>query len=581
MRAAAHARRLRRFRAAFPRLLTRSSSQSNNLLSRLFDSSKERFLQWSLRARKWAARRVSLAHVRGTRFEPLEARMLLAATYTVDILDDVDNGNFAPGDLSLREAITLANSNPGADVIEFNTVFTNGPGLHTINLTSPLPSINETVFLDGSSQPGYQGKPLINIDGNLISGTILTINNSTADGTEVEGVKLSGFTGTGIQVSNADQVRLEDLDLSEPGNYGQSGIVVSSSNDVVITGVNTTGMSSQGIQVTSSNNPMIQDNTLDRTGSIALYLNNVSGIGLGAISGNTFAGSSNGLRIDNGMSGLVIGDASVAGAHIVIEDATSGMDSVRSTAIYLGNVDNATIDNVEVAYDDVVGAEGKPRSGYGILAQSGSDNLTVKNISAANRSNGIYVNGGQDLTLTDNDLANNSQAIYVNNVTKDGAAAAIIASGNVFTSSADALEIRSLTGASAGLTIGPAMTNHIVLGAAARLETVTGNVLHLNNVDDVIIDGLDVSYESPSRSGIGILGDGSSDNWTIQNVASTNRSTGIQVTGGGTDLTLTGNDLSNNNTALYLTSLTDGGDADSLPIRVSGTKFTGSNNAFN
>ncbi len=222
---------------------------------------------------------------------------------------------------------------------------------------------------------------------------------------------------------------------------------------------------------------------------------------------------------------------------------------------------------------------GGRRSGEGLRSDN-SDYLTVQDLTAAHRSTGIYISGGQDLELTDNSLTDNAQAIYVQNVAKDMAAAAVMASGNVFTNSVDALEIRNITGASAGLTIGPAVTNHIVLDASSRLETVTGNVLHLHNVDDVTIDALDVSSALDRRSGIGILGDGSSDNWVIQNVTATNRSTGIQVTGGGTDLTLTGNDLSNNNTALYIDGITDGGDTDSLPIMVSGTEFTGSNNAL-
>ena len=37
----------------------------------------------------------------------------------VDTLEDTDDGNHSAGDWSLREAILLANSNPGADTIVF------------------------------------------------------------------------------------------------------------------------------------------------------------------------------------------------------------------------------------------------------------------------------------------------------------------------------------------------------------------------------------------------------------------------------------------------------------------------------
>ena len=52
---------------------------------------------------------------------------------------------------SLRQAILDANGNPGADVIRFNVV---GGGVQTIALVSSLPSITDTVTIDGYSQPG-------------------------------------------------------------------------------------------------------------------------------------------------------------------------------------------------------------------------------------------------------------------------------------------------------------------------------------------------------------------------------------------------------------------------------------------
>jgi CSLREA domain-containing protein len=41
------------------------------------------------------------------------------ANFVVDTLADAIDGNTSAGDLSLREAIALANANPGADTITF------------------------------------------------------------------------------------------------------------------------------------------------------------------------------------------------------------------------------------------------------------------------------------------------------------------------------------------------------------------------------------------------------------------------------------------------------------------------------
>ncbi len=98
---------------------------------------------------------------------------------------------------------------------------------------------------------------------------------------------------------------------------------------------------------------------------------------------------------------------------------------------------------------------------------------------------------------------------------------------------------------------------------------------------ELTIDGLDLSYAGSSRSGIGIYADQFQRNLVIQNVTATNRGTGFQLTGGGQDLTLIDNDLSGNNTALYVQSFTDGADTgnvdNSVPIIASGNVVTNSN----
>ncbi len=71
------------------------------------------------------------------------------AIYTVTTTADP-----APG--SLRDAINLANANPGRDTIRFNIP---GAGPHTIFPASPLPWLMDTagVLIDGLSQPGTVG----------------------------------------------------------------------------------------------------------------------------------------------------------------------------------------------------------------------------------------------------------------------------------------------------------------------------------------------------------------------------------------------------------------------------------------
>ncbi len=67
-----------------------------------------------------------------------------AADYSVTTTADSGAG-------SLRQAITDANANPGADTISFNIA---GSGVHTITLASALPNITDEVIIDGTTQTG-------------------------------------------------------------------------------------------------------------------------------------------------------------------------------------------------------------------------------------------------------------------------------------------------------------------------------------------------------------------------------------------------------------------------------------------
>ncbi|HEY8208226.1 MAG TPA: CSLREA domain-containing protein [Myxococcaceae bacterium] len=85
-----------------------------------------------------------------------------AATFVVNSANDVDDGACTTVHCSLREAIRAANSTPGADNILFNI---SPGGVQTIVPLSAYPSLTESVNIDGQTQPGYAGTPVINIRG--------------------------------------------------------------------------------------------------------------------------------------------------------------------------------------------------------------------------------------------------------------------------------------------------------------------------------------------------------------------------------------------------------------------------------
>ena len=83
------------------------------------------------------------------------------ANFSINPLGVTNTNDSGPG--SLRQAIADANSDAGLTKITFDIPIAGV--VHTINLQSGLPLITTPVDIDGTTQPGYSGFPLIRIDG--------------------------------------------------------------------------------------------------------------------------------------------------------------------------------------------------------------------------------------------------------------------------------------------------------------------------------------------------------------------------------------------------------------------------------
>ena len=283
---------------------------------------------------------------------------------------------------SLRSAMSAASN---GQTICFNIA---GSGAHVISAGSQLPTITHSITIDGTSQPGYAGAPLIEIDGvnagsNAVPGLYITGGGAT-----IEGVSVTAFSGDGIIMPNngsniieADYVGIEPDGVSPRGN-GHSGIGAQSSN-------NTIGGTSAA-----------QRNVVSGNGGTGIALSNSTASG-NTIEGNYIGTNSAGTAaVGNGADGVLLDNApnnTVGGTTgVTVGGACTGACNLSS-----GNTSN----------------------GFGILAGSASGNTVAGNYA------GLDVTGKQ--ALPNGDIGFEAQDAPNNTIGGTTPAARNVFSGNL------------------------------------------------------------------------------------------------------------------------------------------------------
>lgn len=130
---------------------------------------------------------------------------------------------------SLRSAINSVNANQNGGVIHFAIP---GAGPHTIELSSDLPSIIRPVVVDGRTQPGYEGTPLVQVE--RVSGipSSIPVLRLAGPNSAVFGLDVRRSSGSGGSVG---------IGLPSSGSIVQgcvisnvfTGIAVSGSNNLI------------------------------------------------------------------------------------------------------------------------------------------------------------------------------------------------------------------------------------------------------------------------------------------------------------------------------------------------------------
>ncbi len=122
------------------------------------------------------------------------AEPAIPAIFTVTTTSDADDGRCDVAHCSLREAIHAANAQAGLDRIAFKI---DGEAPHTIRPQAPLPIVTDPAEIDGTSQPGYAGTPVVELDGS-VAGTEVNGLHITAGGSTVRGLGIVNFLGLDV-----------------------------------------------------------------------------------------------------------------------------------------------------------------------------------------------------------------------------------------------------------------------------------------------------------------------------------------------------------------------------------------------
>jgi hypothetical protein len=258
---------------------------------------------------------------------------MAACSFTIRVVPETitaDNtADAGPG--TLRQALLDANAVAGTNVIQF--AFPGAPP-HVVHLLSPFPEITDAVVIDGWSQPGFMGNPIIEITGTSATGAetaaglAITAGNCVARGLSINGFGMGiALEGDGGNVIQGNFIGTDTTGVSARGNFGD-GIYVASAGNVI------GGSTAQARNVISANegSGLVFD-------SFNATENTVQGNFVGAGSDGTadLGNRGNGIVLRSGAAHNMIGPGNViahnAGTGILLEASAGTGNAIRGNAI--------------------------------------------------------------------------------------------------------------------------------------------------------------------------------------------------------------------------------------------------------
>ena len=486
---------------------------------------------------------------------------------------------------SLRAAIQYANATAGVQTISFNIP---GAGVHTIQPLSPLPFVTGAVIIDGTTQPGYGGAPLVEING-ASAGAAADGLHITAGGSTVSGLAVYLFAGDGIELVGGSGSTIVGCYLGtdaggtlDRGN-GLYGLRITASPNNTIGGTtadlrNVISGNDQGgivVSAATATGNQVQGNYIGTTASgTAALKNGYYGIMLSNAPANTIGGAAAGagnVISANGSSGIYVAGSAASGNQVqgnYIGTTASGAAALgnKSFGVYISNAAGNTVGGVAAGAGNVISAQG--HSGI-YVSGSGSSGTVVQGnyigtdktgtLDLGNVMHGVFFDGagsgtiggttaGARNVISGNDSAgivlsgatatgNQVQGNYIG-TTASGAAALKNGYYGILLSSAPANTIGGAAAAAGNVISANGQSGVYITGSTASGNVVQGNLI-----------GTDVSGTADlGNTSYGVYVDGAGRN-TIggttagaRNVISGNDVAGLRLSGA----TATGNQVQGN-----------------------------------
>jgi len=254
---------------------------------------------------------------------PAEASILV-----VNTTDDLNDGTCDASHCSLREAIYAANAYVSSDSIHFDIP---GSGIASILLSTPLPPISDDfTYIDGTSEPDYNGTPVVNIS--PANGIIDVGLYIMSDGSEIRGLGLAGFGDWAEDTPEHDWIHISG-----------GAIEVSGGHNAILENVIRMGArrNSVGVRLSGAANN-VSGNSISGC-RIAVYAdhpnNRIMGNSIGpAPDGSAVVANFVGIIIDGGADNTRIGGAASGEGNVISANKYQGIRLFSSSNTIQGNL---------------------------------------------------------------------------------------------------------------------------------------------------------------------------------------------------------------------------------------------------